>query len=173
MFKNIADSKLTAFVLLLLALSLLAVSIYSRRPSRIPEELYEDRSAVQKAAELGLVSDGTIEVMSAKAIGWTQGDNPFFTTYFKPPPKPEPKPAKDRKVSLLFQGYFASSKGTESAFIQVDDKTVVAGLSSVIVDDYALAQLNNQQATLTNSAGAEMLLPFRKPVTLTLPPEEK
>ena len=93
--------------------------------------------------------------------------NPFFTRYFEPPPPPPP-PAT-RKVKVVYQGFFQVADGPKRAFIAVDKSLKVVTPGTVVVADFAVADMDRNSLVLTNRAGVTNRLAYSAQKVLSVP----
>jgi len=170
MFREISDSKTTAISLILLAVALLVVSIHSRTLD--PIDLPTGDLPEEDAPQMQLNTTETVISMTSKSVAWTQGDNPFYTDYFKPAKKPTPAAPKDKVIKFLFQGFFKTSSGLPKAFISKDGETFTSPIGAPIGDGFHLSQITSASATATNAHDEVLLLPFRQAVELVIPAEK-
>lgn len=90
--------------------------------------------------------------------------NPFFTLHFEPPPPPRTRP-----VSLLFQGSFTSSGGTNYGYVLMGNQTLIVTNGQRIVADYAVKKIAFPVMVLTNAVGRTNVLQFDKTTEVQVP----
>lgn len=94
----------------------------------------------------------------------TNAMNPFYTLYFQPPPPPPTK-----KVALLYQGCFESSRGVRLGYVRLGEALLVLTNGAKVVADHFVQSISVQALSLTNAAGQTNLLKFNTPSTLEVP----
>lgn len=94
----------------------------------------------------------------------TDSINPFFTLYFQPPPPPPTK-----KVELLYQGSFTSSKGVPYAYVLLGDKQLVLTNGARVIADHGIRDIKVPTLTLTNTAVQTNVLQFNVKAVLEIP----
>jgi hypothetical protein len=97
----------------------------------------------------------------------TNGMNPFFTTYFQPPPAPPP--ITTRKVELMYQGFFETAEGGRQAFIRVGTNVFIGAPGTNVIANYSVARIEHGSLTLTNEANEPTVLNFRAKTELVVP----
>lgn len=107
-----------------------------------------------------------------KTVLDTNAPSPFYTTAFIPAPKPAPKPAPPpttRKVTIVYQGYYAAGDGPKTAMIKMTDRFATIPLGSPVVTNYYITDLTHKSMTLTNTAGHTNLLLLNTAKELEIP----
>lgn len=94
----------------------------------------------------------------------TNGSNPFFTLHFQPAPPPPTK-----KLALLYQGGWISSKDERRAYLTVGDQFRVLTNGATVVADHAISEITLEALTLTNVAGQTNVLHFNVSTNLEVP----
>lgn len=89
--------------------------------------------------------------------------SPFYTLHFQPPPPPP-----TRKVQLLYQGSFTTSRGQSRAFVRMGDALMMLTNGARVVADHAVQAIAARALTLTNAAQTNVLQ-FNVPKTLEVP----
>lgn len=92
-----------------------------------------------------------------KVCNNTNSPDPFFTSYFAPPP-PGPEPAT-RKIEVTYQGFYEAGDGPKHAVVKVADAFVDASIGWPIAANLFVAEATMQHLLLTNrTAQTNMLL---------------
>jgi hypothetical protein len=97
----------------------------------------------------------------------TNLNNPFFAGQFQTPPVP-PAPTT-RKITVVYQGYFATTHGEKQAFVKVGDQLIVGPVGTKIAADLTINLIDLGTLTLKDGAGKPTPLPFNAPQTLEIP----
>ncbi|MDA7510990.1 hypothetical protein N8766_04460 [bacterium] len=96
--------------------------------------------------------------------------SPFFTHYFKTPPKPPPpKKAQTRKFKITFQGFYTTSTEDQKAFIMVDDQFKSVRVGEKVVEDLFLLSLERSKIEIGPEIGAPKSIGFRQTSTIEIP----
>ncbi|MDB6028711.1 MAG: hypothetical protein JWM68_4934 [Verrucomicrobiales bacterium] len=106
---------------------------------------------------------------------FTNGNHPFYTLHFQPPPAPPPpaptpapipeppKPpptAPTKKVALLYQGVYETASGAKKAFLQVDGKLSILSPGAFVAADWTVGEIAVKKLTLTNRTAQTNVLEF-------------
>lgn len=96
--------------------------------------------------------------------------NPFYTDYFKPPPKPAPPPKPTMKqVEVLYQGWFESSKHVVEAFVTLDGQRASAQAGQLLGKDFTLLEIRSDYLKVKSKDDQEHQVPFKKATQLKVP----
>jgi hypothetical protein len=97
----------------------------------------------------------------------TNLNNPFFAGQFQSAPPP-PAPTT-RKITVVYQGFFATTHGEKNAFVKVGDQLIVGPVGTKIAADLTILAIDLGTLTLKDGAGKPTPLPFNAPQTLEIP----
>lgn len=97
----------------------------------------------------------------------TNLNNPFFAGQFQSSP-PAPAPTT-RKITVVYQGFFATTHGEKHAFVKVGDQLIVGPVGTKIAADLIINLIDLGTLTLKDGAGKPTPLPFNAPQTLEIP----
>lgn len=176
MSKILENSKWFSIVLLLGTLVLFALTVFElggQMPNRVAlQQRHSPPDATILVGKIeALFSPATVAAMRPP----TNGVNPFYTTYFQPPPQP-PKPVPPivpppttKKVQLIYQGVYQSAAGEKKAFIKVGDELFVGPVGSNVVADLVVADIALRTLILKNAASQTNLLQFNVPKEIEVP----
>lgn len=89
----------------------------------------------------------------------TNSLSPFYTTFYQPPPVPEPPKAK--RVVVVYQGFYESTDGRKLAFANVAGQPMTLPAGSRVVAGWFVNEIGLRTLTLTNAAGLSTVLQFR------------
>jgi hypothetical protein len=78
--------------------------------------------------------------------------DPFFTSYFVPPPSPAAPEPTTRKIEITYQGYYQAGDGPKHAVVKLADAFVDAAVGWPIVTNVFVAEATQQNLVLTNRA---------------------
>ena len=111
----------------------------------------------------------------------TNGNHPFYTLNFKPPPAPPtppppapeppkpPPPPPAKKLALLYHGVYEAANGTKKAFLQVDGALSIFSPGSIVAADWAVAEIGLKKLTLTNKSAHTNVLDFNRTNVIEIP----
>ncbi|MBI3851097.1 MAG: hypothetical protein HY298_12595 [Verrucomicrobia bacterium] len=176
MFRALENSKWFSTVLLLGALVLLAVAVLNLGGQLNYRPELKRRATSPNATVLV----GKIEALFSPATlaacrPATNSVNPFYTTYFQPPPTPPkpatptPAPSPTKKILLTYQGVYQTAGGEKKAFVKVGDTLFVGPVGSNVVADLAVVDIALRTLTLKNAASQTNLLQFNVPKEVEVP----
>lgn len=109
---------------------------------------------------------------SASGTGTGTGRGLFETDFFKapvtPPPPPKPPAPTRREVELFYRGLAAFPDGTRIAYLAFEGRTLTLALGEPVLDGWALAAFDSDQAVLTKGE-ERTVLPFNRRASLSVP----
>jgi hypothetical protein len=148
----------------LLALTILVVADFDTGLPEFPRSgRHSAASALISVDELdGVLSTATF----AQLLPPTNAMNPFYTTYFHPPPA---KPPTARRINLTYQGFYRTAEGEKRAFVMVGDRLFVGPVGSNVVADLVVADISLQSLTLRNASTQTNTLDFNIGKELEIP----
>jgi len=90
----------------------------------------------------------------------TNSLDPFFTSYFVPPPSPTAPEPTTRKIEVTYQGFYQTGDGPKHAVVKVADAFVDASIGWPIATNVFVADATLQTLVLTNRTAQTNLLPL-------------
>ena len=163
---RLLERHLLVSVLLLAGLALLLLASWSELGDELPalRPLPASVPAAYETLFRGDVGHWFNVEAAARREPPTNSINPFFTLYFQPPPPPPTK-----KVELLYQGSFTSSKGVAYAYVLLADKQLILTNGARVIADHGIREIKVPTLTLTNAAGQTNVLQFNVKTVLEIP----
>ena len=96
--------------------------------------------------------------------------NPFYPNPTPPPPPPPPPPpVTTRKVELLYQGYYVTSRGEKKAYLLVGDQLLVGTPGAKVTGPLVIVDIGARALRLKDAAGKETVLDFNVKKSVELP----
>lgn len=97
-------------------------------------------------------------------------DNPFYTDFFQPPPKPAPPPKPTMKtVKVVYQGWFESSSGEIEAFVSIDGKATKGAVNEALGADLQLLEIHSDYIRIKSKDDQEHKVRFSQTASLKIP----
>jgi hypothetical protein len=176
MLKILENSKWFSILLLLGTLVLLTLTVFELGGQMLNRAALKRHPSPPDATILvgkieALFSPATVAAMRLP----TNGVNPFYTTYFQPPPQlPQPvpptvPPPTTKKVQLTYQGVYQTAAGEKKAFIKVGNGLFVGPVGSNVVADLVVADIAIRTLILKNAASQTNLLQFNVSKEIEVP----
>jgi hypothetical protein len=104
-----------------------------------------------------------------KTSGDTNFSNPFFSSYFVPPPSPAVPIPTTRKIEVTYQGFYQSGDGPRHAVVKVADAFVDIPIGWPVATNVFIAEATMQSMLLTNLTAQTNLLPLNVKKEIEIP----
>jgi hypothetical protein len=101
-----------------------------------------------------------------KALGGTNGLNPFATRHFIPQQAPPPT---TRKIEVTYQGFYQAGDGPKQAIFKLGEAFVTAPIGAKVATNLFVAAATMQELTLTNQAAQTNLVPLNVKKAIEVP----
>jgi len=94
--------------------------------------------------------------------------NPFYPNPKQPLPPPA-LPSATKSVELVYQGYFATSRGEKTAYLQVGDQSMMGTNGAKVLNVYKISDIGVNSLTLHDPSGKPLVLEFRARKIIEVP----
>jgi hypothetical protein len=94
--------------------------------------------------------------------------NPFYPNPKQPMPPPV-APPKTKTIDMVYQGYFATSRGEKTAYIQAGDQFVLGTNGAKVLAVFKISEIGSNSLTLLDANGKPVILEFRSKKSIEIP----
>ncbi len=170
MKRELTENKIAEGIVFLCLLALATV-VFMDIGGDLPERPEPPKGASLASAELPLKAAQTLFDMESygELVVTTNSSNPFYTEYFVPVKPPPPAPPLTRKVSVLYQGFYATQDGRKKAFLTIDGAPVKMSLGETSKDGLMLGVIERKEVHFVDASTKEHIVKFKEPALIEVP----